>query len=1830
MCCSGELWIAGSTIPQGVFAHILSSPPLLPRYPTLQDPRCDDTIMNGAEEGVDCGGPCTPCTYPLVLTHNWADQGISGWANYNYGQTTDAARWWVEDAGRVWSRTNHGTDHAGGTNCRVMWQGSHFVAHHFGPMYDFQLDVTMAATDNDGLGILFRYIDPDNFYAMMTNDEENCITIKRRRGGVDVQLASVTDQLNNGLGLITTNGYFGVEAYTSGTGDTPWRLEARGNRFRFFRNLVLILDVFDVDDGLSLGAGYIGWFQQRCSGVGFANPTVQVFSREPTLSPGWGAIGRRSTLPLLSLQSALPPSVSSADAVFNATMGLLVAPIGTHFNIRNMRATAPLVMHLDSATLAPTAALRFWPDQSGQGNAAHTRVMYAAVAAPAVTTGSGEANAVTFAGTSFLNVFPKRELNPMATGLSVVVSFKPTVSAASVVLALGRRVPPQTANRPGYRLVINPTTPATATWSVGSTMPLSPQAQHHYQFTVASASVTFPIEMGLINSVGLIIAPVPSLSRVGEGGTEEPVFNISFHWPTSVMALPAWRNSVLWTGNISALSQILESFSPISVEGTQTYMTLGSEEDGTSARFTGSLYDVAVFSGPLADNDMRRVLDFLAAKHGAVGTSCPAIIPSATGARQALTGPGLACSGAVTGDRCLLECPTGTVNGGGATTLTCLSSRLWDQPAPLTCITRCPSFVPLNAGPGCTYGPTFTFDEPGAFGLNSSVPLYRQLIPSVTYAAISPWIAGNGRLRVTAAAGDETTLNRLSLLPGSTFHTWTEGISVSAVMQQRSGTFFSAVQLRFREVDLSTYYFAEINAFRSLVRLGRVVNNIVTMLTCTGPTTPVAFNTDITLTVQSAGTRATPGFAAGSIVVLVNGRQFCSVVDTQIPAGGVSLVTTGNTDAEFDNVAISFFDRQCGGGCPLLAAGWTCTQSCAAGFAPSSGTVTCNANGTLSGAYVCSVVPPTFNNQSFTVQELVPVGTSVGRINATSLSTLTRILYTIVGGNTDGAFAVDPCSGALSVANPVPLDFENIAPGQRVFNLRMTAAIFGFEATSSVEATVTINILDANDPPIITTTSLSVSEAASVGSFVGTIQAFDPEGDLFTMDLVFGNTGGLFALGPSGGLTIAAGGILDFETTPSYQILIRAMDSRFPSTVFSQTFVTVLVTDANDAPRIQVGPQGILTVEIPAAGLPAASQIGAPLPAIDQDRGDTQTWQANHLSGTVGLVSVTAGGLVLSLGVRAYAPNTDYVLDGRIVNDFQDMAVSVRDRAGAADSTTLRVYYLANIAAGSQPIVRGLSVLAADPATGAGSSMQAGSMQHLTATAGDDLVEFQVDNLLHEPLTMRLFANVSSNSTQVGYRSDCTWTGTVRPSAALGGANIIESIRCPVRPAWGRGYNWVLFRQPLAGGAAQMLRTGVSLTTDYAPPIIGQVTGDVSDPLALVTVGGTNIRIQGFNFGPLTATNFQTGRVVNRPLQVVYGAPGVYEYTVTTFFRVDALSNDHVRINFGTVEGVGQNMQVRISLGGYVVEAGPSNILSYAPSTITNLVVQGAGRSRFSLDPRGGDRLIVTGANFGPRAATGREPILFFGPALEVMPLRFQATCLQPAGMAAHSTLNCTLPAGLGRNLTFIVTAGDRIGVRSTLEASYAPPVVTGVSGAAALRASTLGGQTFIIDGTFGPAQWSQGSEGPMVTYGTAANPMLFTPADCLMIGAPGLGRIQCTSAPGAGAGLVIRVNVGGQWGPPGGSFSYAAPVVSNFELDPVQSPGTDDALTVGGEDGELSACPCACTCACFLHAPHVPALPHTHPTPLPLLPAPLLQSSSMAPTSALPPSLLWPPTSSP
>lgn len=200
---------------------------------------------------------------------------------------------------------------------------------------------------------------------------------------------------------------------------------------------------------------------------------------------------------------------------------------------------------------------------------------------------------------------------------------------------------------------------------------------------------------------------------------------------------------------------------------------------------------------------------------------------------------------------------------------------------------------------------------------------------------------------------------------------------------------------------------------------------------------------------------------------------------------------------------------------------------------------------------------PQIDTQSFAVDENSANGTVVGTAMAADPDAGQSLTYAIDSGNTNGAFSIDPATGEISVANAAALDFE-ATPS---FSLVVSVEDDGTPGLSA-SAAVVIALGDLNETPTISGEAFSLAENSPNGTVVGSITATDPDaGQSLTFSIVSGNTGGAFAINAATGqITVANVAVLDFETTPSFSLQVRATDNGLPARSADVT-VTVSLTD---------------------------------------------------------------------------------------------------------------------------------------------------------------------------------------------------------------------------------------------------------------------------------------------------------------------------------------------------------------------------------------------------------------------------------------------------------------------------------------------------------------------------------------------------------------------------------------------------------------------------------------------------------------------------------------------
>lgn len=209
----------------------------------------------------------------------------------------------------------------------------------------------------------------------------------------------------------------------------------------------------------------------------------------------------------------------------------------------------------------------------------------------------------------------------------------------------------------------------------------------------------------------------------------------------------------------------------------------------------------------------------------------------------------------------------------------------------------------------------------------------------------------------------------------------------------------------------------------------------------------------------------------------------------------------------------------------------------------------------LGGTVNASVLP-----DRFTIAENSANGSAVGTVAARSNHGGASLTWSIAGGNVQGAFAINPATGQLTVANAAALDYETLSTrwdDPATFELFVSIADASNPSLNeSIRTVVTVSAV--NEPPVISNGSFTVYEAVSIGSVVGAITAGDPDRfDFPTLSITSGNTGGRFAIDAATG-SIKTAASLSAPSDTTYTLTVSAQDQGSPALSATATY-TVLV-----------------------------------------------------------------------------------------------------------------------------------------------------------------------------------------------------------------------------------------------------------------------------------------------------------------------------------------------------------------------------------------------------------------------------------------------------------------------------------------------------------------------------------------------------------------------------------------------------------------------------------------------------------------------------------------------
>ncbi|ULA64539.1 MAG: hypothetical protein LZF86_140065 [Nitrospira sp.] len=239
------------------------------------------------------------------------------------------------------------------------------------------------------------------------------------------------------------------------------------------------------------------------------------------------------------------------------------------------------------------------------------------------------------------------------------------------------------------------------------------------------------------------------------------------------------------------------------------------------------------------------------------------------------------------------------------------------------------------------------------------------------------------------------------------------------------------------------------------------------------------------------------------------------------------------------------------------------------------------------------------------VRSIIGNGTweySANGVSWTAFGSVSAAQQLLLGSGTQVRYVPDGANG--ETASLVFHAWDQTGLGSPSFNgsPQYHASQFAYGAAqpmSNETASVSLTVTSVNEAPTgLSLSTNTVAENAANGTAVGTVTGADPDaGDTKTYSLT-DNAGGRFAIDSTTGvITVANGGLLDYEAAASHNVTVRVSDSG--GLMYDETFAVAL-TNVNEAP--------VLSVNAGSTGAEGGTDTisGGELAVTDVDSADVQ------------------------------------------------------------------------------------------------------------------------------------------------------------------------------------------------------------------------------------------------------------------------------------------------------------------------------------------------------------------------------------------------------------------------------------------------------------------------------------------------------------------------------------------------------------------------------------------------------------------------------------------------
>ncbi|KAA0150026.1 hypothetical protein FNF31_07112 [Cafeteria roenbergensis] len=748
-------------------------------------------------------------------------------------------------------------------------------------------------------------------------------------------------------------------------------------------------------------------------------------------------------------------------------------------------------------------------------------------------------------------------------------------------------------------------------------------------------------------------------------------------------------------------------------------------------------------------------------------------------------------------------------------------------------------------------------------------------------------------------------------------------------------------------------------------------------------------------------------------------------------------------------------------------------------------------------------------------------------------------------------FQVDPISGAMVFkGSPAALNFENVAA--RAFEL---TAVVTDSASNAVRRPVQVRVLDVNEPPRFVGTSaffFNVLEGSKFGTLVGSCAAVDDDAptsargqlrfSIAATDGTPSDDSALFEISQAGKLTVKQES-LDWENQAEYSFVVTVTDGDADSPLSASRPVLVIVRDVND---ISVDSFAALPADV-AGGVAWDVDVDPATAAVpNMYNGKVVDWRATH--STMDALSVTAGGARL-------------VISG--TNLGKTAARIAREKAASLDPASYPedAYTRYEVTYGP---VRGTKYAATNCSRFGGQSAPNTAIVCSTSEGAGVNHIWRVTVVYDDLSDVLPFSRTSSAKT--GFAPPVVTSALIADASAAAFATQ-GGQRFVVR---GQNFGPAFYARSSADG------TGVESVP--VTPIVryGPVTGTENRAVDCAFVEGhtaiacNSVPGVGAGLKFVVSADGQSSEVFTSSL--AYSPPTIsrYHHDLALAVLPDgfapyrgvacqvAVDAPHRRITCRSSPGIGRNHSWRVSVGGQLsaVSGGAEGTSAYKPPVITKIGGLGADMA----DTKGGQQVLLSGANFGPvtqldadgNVIAGLAPLAMYGRDGPSWPAYHARDCRVTV---PHEQVVCITTEGTGRELVWELEIGAQRTARMLdMPTNYHPPVVSFYRGPGATDADTAGQEVVFIEGrNFG----GLATVVQNATYGKGSAE--FSAQDCSVVTAHTL--IQCTTDVGAGEDLTWSITVDEQ-ASVSPTTDYHPPEITGFA-----GPAAADASTNGGQE---------------------------------------------------------------